>query len=117
MHFLLYFPPIDVLSLLHSFVFALHISRILSLTSRHSAKTAREAELRLLVVARLYRHGRCLVHIQHPDMSRLHPHTNTILPHSTFTPPFMLSVPACVIYIVHVLLYHHHFAAHPGEQQ
>ena len=60
---------IDVLSLLHSFVFALHISRTLprlpSLGLGSFAKTLTvplKPNVRLLAVARLYRHGRYLVH-------------------------------------------------------
>lgn len=81
MHFLFYFPLIDVLSLLHSFAFALHISRIplrlSSLGLGFSTKTPTvplKPNIRLLAVARLYHHGRYL----------LHPHVCTC----TQTPPF-----------------------------
>ena len=92
MHFLLYSSLIDVLSLLHSFVFALHISRIIprlpSLGLGSFAKTPTaplKPNARLLVVARLYRHGRYLVHpLPRHVMSRLHLHTNVTPPHHIF---------------------------------
>lgn len=80
------------------------ISLAFSLTSRYSALgflrqnaySAREAEIRFLVVARLYRHGRSQ-HIRHPDKLRLFIHTNHPS-HSTFIPSFVLFIRLFYIY-------------------
>ena len=93
MHFLFYLPLIDVLSLLHSFVFALHISRIPppSLVTRpwvlrQNAHRPLEAE---------YTPSCCRPIISSRTLptpsTRLHLHTNATPP----TTPFVLFIPAC----------------------
>ena len=78
--------PIDVLSLLHSLAFVLHISRILL---RHqslarpwapSITSPMKPNLRFLVAARLYRHGHSQYN-RYPDTPRLplHSHPPSLL--------------------------------------
>jgi len=66
--------------------------------------------IRFLVVARLHRYGRCPVHPPPRHITPTLTHTNTTPPPSTF-PHFLCSVLFVwfVLYIVYVLLYHHHF--------
>jgi len=112
MHFLPYFSSIDVLSLLHSFVFALHISHSSSPPTllgfgwlRKNANPTREAEYPLSCCRPVISSRTLPSHVTPTLTHKHHP------PSLDVRSPFVLFI-RFVLYIVDVLLYHYHFAAH-----